>query len=406
MYQYWFASALIIGISVANLLLSNYLRPGAIRRCQSALFGVVSSAQGIILVATGFLVLFFGIKELKDILLEEETRSLLERARFQEDSRTSSDTESHMSGNNNSSSAINANVSRATSRTDPGHFAQKVNTVPASYAGPNRSPVNQSNINQNRAPIVPLYSTPASSMTADQANVTTKIGMPPRNYQPPPGHYQQPPPPKNNFSSPNKNNYLPISNNSAYPPSSNKNAYPPTSSNLNYSLSNKSNSSLIGPKMPGQIPSNSKPNNYSTQPLPPENYPVALPERSYATDRYGPQTSLQNPMSYSSPLSNFSGKSKPSMRQPAVPPSSNWNYPPNTRQPAMVNNLPPPVNISRHPSPVPSIRSQQNIQGYQAGGDDYANDYNDYVIPSNAYNVRPVDVKTYTPNLTRGGMNQ
>ncbi|CAG8609218.1 6801_t:CDS:2 [Dentiscutata erythropus] len=200
--QFWLASLILIGISVVSIFLAQSFRNDTIRRCQSDLFfqnnpkstscsDKVSSAQratlifaivqGSILILFGIFVLIFGIRECKDILIEEEANSLIAKVDFKENKKEKASSPSNdryspttpLHRNNSS----NSNSSYASSNDDgyidlgrdpntisnvvPPRYNQEyvypngetpITPMPAQYTNIRRQPTNPTRIPSNRIP--------------------------------------------------------------------------------------------------------------------------------------------------------------------------------------------------------------------------------------------------------------
>ncbi|CAG8675620.1 16798_t:CDS:2 [Cetraspora pellucida] len=219
--QYWLASAILIGISVANIFLAQNFRNDTIRKCQSDRFfqndltlpscsDKVSSAQnatlifaivqGSLLAFFGILVLVFGIRLCKDISIEEEANSLISKANFKEKNEATSSSNDHLSPStslhrNNSNNSTNSNASNDDGYIDLSRNPNTINnfvlprynqgyiyptsdtSMPVPYTGIRRHPTNPTRIPSNRMPGSDLsrYPTTVNNVSVNRDPVTITL---------------------------------------------------------------------------------------------------------------------------------------------------------------------------------------------------------------------------------------
>ncbi|CAG8660144.1 29363_t:CDS:2, partial [Racocetra persica] len=221
--QYWLASAILIGISVANIFLAQNFRNDTIRKCQSERFfqndptsprcpDKVASAQnatlifaiiqGSVLVFLGIFVLVFGIRECKDISIEEEANSLIAKANFEKkDGGISPPSNDHLSPSaslhrNNSNNSNNSNPSNnddgyielgrdpnaignfVPPRYNQGYvYPTSEKSMPTPYTGIRRHPTSPTRIPSNRIPGSNLsrYPTTVNDVSVNRDPVTITL---------------------------------------------------------------------------------------------------------------------------------------------------------------------------------------------------------------------------------------
>jgi hypothetical protein len=112
--QYWISTLAFIALSVGLAIMAPRNRRDTFNKCKAEfpvnadvknicinrvselenIIKIASFVQGGVLVAIGIIVLIFGIREFKDIKMDEETNSLIEKATFEDKNEIQSDTSS------------------------------------------------------------------------------------------------------------------------------------------------------------------------------------------------------------------------------------------------------------------------------------------------------------------------